>query len=104
MKLHICGDTKQLLPSYFDFNLYILDLDWQVDIDHARSILGEKVIFAGNINPVEVQNISKEEVFAACKSLVEKHKNERFILSAGCEITPLTASENLLAMSKARFL
>ncbi|MBT6764285.1 MAG: hypothetical protein HOA90_07095, partial [Prolixibacteraceae bacterium] len=89
IKLHICGDTNHLLPSYADFNLDILDLDWQVDIDHARSVLGEKVILAGNINPVDIQNKSSEEVSIVSKELVKKHKNERFILSAGCEITPL---------------
>jgi uroporphyrinogen decarboxylase len=104
IKLHICGDTNQLLPSYKNFKLDILDLDYQVDVDHARSVLGEKVIFAGNINPVTVQNKSRDEVFQLCKNLVEKHKNERFILSAGCEITPLTNPENLKAMSEATFL
>lgn len=103
IKLHICGDTNHLLPSYKDFNLDILDLDWQVDISHARSVLGENVIFAGNINPVIIQNKSHDEVFQICNELVEKHKNERFILSAGCEITPLTSPENLKAMSKATF-
>ncbi len=104
VKLHICGDTNHLLPSYLGFNLDILDLDWQVDIDTARNILGEKVIFAGNINPVTIQNKSAEEVFHTCKNLVEKHKNGRYILSAGCEITPLTSPENLKAMSKSSFL
>lgn len=104
VKLHICGDTNHLLPSYHDFNLDILDLDWQVDIDHGRSVLGEDIIFAGNINPVEIQNKSKEEVSEICKDLVQKHKNERFILSAGCEITPLTTPENLKAMSESSFL
>lgn len=101
IKLHICGDTTHLLPSYKDFNIDILDLDWQVDIDYARETLGEKVIFAGNINPVVVQNKSRDEVFDLCRVLVEKHKNERYILSAGCEITPLTPAENLKAMSEA---
>lgn len=101
VKLHVCGDTNQLLPYYHDLNLDIIDLDWQVDIDHARSVLGENVIFAGNINPVEIQNRSAEEVFDLCKALVDRHKNERFILSAGCEITPLTPVENLKAMSEA---
>lgn len=101
IKLHICGDTTHLLPSYKNFNLDILDLDWQVDIDYARETLGEKVIFAGNINPVVIQNKSRDEVFELCRSLVEKHKNERYILSAGCEITPLTPAENLKAMSEA---
>lgn len=104
IKLHICGDTTHLLPSYKDFNLDILDLDWQVDINSAREILGEKVIFAGNINPVQIQDKSRDEVFEMCRTLVEKHKNERFILSAGCEITPLTPAENLKAMSEATIL
>jgi len=104
IKLHICGDTNHLLPSYVGFNLDILDLDWQVDIFRAREILGEKVIFAGNINPVIVQNKSRNEVFEMSRSLVEKHKNERFILSAGCEISVLTPKENLKAMSEATSL
>lgn len=101
IKLHICGDTNHLLPSYPNLNLDILDLDWQVDIDHARSVLGENVILAGNINPVEIQNKTAEQVFNLCTDLVKKHKDERFILSAGCEITSLTPSENLKAMSEA---
>jgi len=101
IKLHICGDTTHLLPSYKDFNLDILDLDWQVDISEARRILGENVIFAGNINPVTIQNITRDEVFEMCRLLVEKHKNERYMLSAGCEITALTPPENLKAMSDA---
>ena len=104
IKLHICGDTNHILSSYKDFNIDILDLDWQVDINHAREILGEKVIFAGNINPVHIQNKTKEEVFQLCNGLVEKHNNERFILSAGCEITALTSPENLKAMSDATIL
>ena len=104
IKLHICGDTNHLLPSYTDFGLDILDLDWQVDIDYARSVLGEKVILCGNINPVFVQNKTRDEVFKACKILVEKHKNSRYILSAGCEITSLTSPENLKAMSEATAL
>jgi MtaA/CmuA family methyltransferase len=104
IKLHICGDTTHLLPSYTDFKLDILDLDWQVDMAEARKIMGEKVIFAGNINPVLVQNKTRDEVFTMSKNLVEKHKNERFILSAGCEISVLTPPENLKAMSEATFI
>lgn len=104
IKLHICGDTNHLLPSYSDFNLDILDLDWQVEIDHARTVLGEEVILAGNINPVHIQDKTSDEVFQVCKSLVKKHKNERYILSAGCEITPLTSPDNLRAMNDASFI
>lgn len=101
IKLHICGDTTHLLPSYKNYNLDILDLDWQVDMGFARETLGEKVIFAGNINPVLVQDKSRDEVFQMSRDLVAKHKTERFILSAGCEISVLTPPENLKAMSEA---
>jgi MtaA/CmuA family methyltransferase len=101
IKLHICGNTKHLLPSYTEFNLDILDLDWQVDISYAREILGEEVILGGNINPVLVQDKTSEEVFNLCFDLVEKYKNDRYLLSAGCEITVLTPPENLKAMREA---
>ena len=104
IKLHICGDTNHLLASYGELNLDILDLDWQVDIDYARSILGKKVILGGNINPVLVQNKTRDEVYQMSRNLVEKYKYERYILSAGCEITALTPPENLKAMSEATSL
>lgn len=104
VKIHICGDINHLLPSFRDFKIDILDLDWQVELEHARLILGEQVIFAGNINPVEIQDKTREEVYNSCKTVVEKYKNERYILSAGCEITPLTAAENLRAMREASIL
>ena len=104
IKLHICGDTSHLLPSYADFGLDILDLDWQVGINHAREVLGDKVILCGNINPVLVQDKSREDVFKMSRELVEKYRDDRYILSAGCEITALTPPENLKAMSEATFL
>ncbi len=104
IKLHICGDTTHLLSYYRELNLDILDLDWQVDIQHARGVLGEKVILGGNINPVLVQDKTRDEVYKLSRDLVEKFKNERYLLSAGCEITVLTPPENLKAMAEAAVL
>lgn len=104
VKLHICGDTTHLLPFYKSFQPDILDLDWQVDPGYARSVLGDQVILAGNINPVLVQDKSRDEVYLMSKELVEKYKSERFILSAGCEITVLTPQQNLMAMREASVL
>jgi len=44
-------------------------------------------------------NKTSTEVKDAYRLLVNQHKDERFILSAGCEISPLTPPENLMAMS-----
>ncbi|PWE00597.1 uroporphyrinogen decarboxylase family protein [Marinilabilia rubra] len=101
VKLHICGDTSHLLPQYTEHNLDILDLDWQVDMAHAREILGEKVILCGNLDPTIIMSKTQDEVFQLSKDIVETYRNERVILSGGCEISALTPYENLKAMSMA---
>ena len=45
VKLHICGNITHLLESLRDVNTDIIDLDWQVDMDHAREILGRIRLF-----------------------------------------------------------
>lgn len=104
VKLHICGDITHLLESIREINTDIIDLDWQVDIDKAREQLGNEVVIGGNINPVLVQDKSKDEVYAISRSLVEKYKDQKYLLAAGCEITVLTPHHNLLAMSRASIL
>lgn len=101
VKLHICGNITHLLPSIADLNVDILDVDYQVELDVAYEILGPEVIRCGNINPVLVEEKSEELIYDATKQLVEKEKNRKFILSAGCEITVNTKLENLMAMRKA---
>jgi MtaA/CmuA family methyltransferase len=100
IKLHICGDITHLLPSIKDLNVDILDLDWQVDLDHAFNIVGPDVIRCGNIDPVLVQNKSSEEIGEMTKTIVNKEKGRKHIISAGCEITVDTPVENLMAIRK----
>ena len=104
VKLHICGDTTHLLESLKDLKADIIDLDWQVDIDLARNILGDEVVLGGNINPVLVQDKTVDEVYNLSKMLVDKYKAEKFLLAAGCEITVLTPHQNLTAMRRASIL
>jgi MtaA/CmuA family methyltransferase len=104
VKLHICGNITHLLDSLSELNADIIDIDWQVDLDHAREILGDVTVLSGNINPVIVQDKSEDEIYELSRDLVERHKNEKYILSAGCEITVLTPPENLMAMSRASLL
>ncbi|HEX2394440.1 MAG TPA: uroporphyrinogen decarboxylase family protein [Bacteroidales bacterium] len=103
VKLHICGDTTHLLEAFRDLNSNIVDLDWQVDLDHARSVLGNETVLGGNINPVFVQDKTEQEVFELSKSLAERYKNQKYLLAAGCEITVLTPPENLMAMRRASY-
>ncbi|MCK5703881.1 MAG: hypothetical protein KAI29_22135, partial [Cyclobacteriaceae bacterium] len=101
VKLHICGNITHILSSISEFNVDILDLDYEVDMDEAYDILGPEVIRCGNINPVLVEERNAEEIYDASRLLIEKEKGRKFILSAGCEITVNTKYENLMAMRKA---
>jgi uroporphyrinogen decarboxylase len=104
VKLHICGNVTHLLESLKELNADIVDLDWQVDIEHAREILGNEVVLGGNINPVLIQDKSEEEVYALSRRLVDKYKDQKYLLAAGCEITVLTAHQNLMAMRRASLI
>ncbi len=104
VKMHICGDITHLIPSLAKLNIDILDLDWQVDPDYVYSITGDKTIRCGNINPVDIQNKSEEEIYNMSRQLLEEENGRPFILSGGCEITVNTPPENLLAMRKASLL
>ena len=101
VKLHICGNITHLLPAIREVNADIVDLDWQVGISEAHKILGNDVIICGNINPVTVQDLPADKVHELCRDLVMSQQNQKFILSAGCEITVNTPPENLVAMRKA---
>ncbi len=101
MKLHICGNVTHLLGSLKELDADIVDLDWQVDIGNAREIMGKEVVLGGNINPVLVQDNSEDEVYSLSKILVDKYKDQKFLLAAGCEITVLTPHKNLMAMRSA---
>jgi len=104
VKLHICGDTTHLLESLKEINTDIIDLDWQVDLDKGRKILGDNIVIGGNINPVLIQDKSEEEVYILSKMLVDKYKGQKYLLAAGCEITVLTPHQNLMAMRRASLL
>jgi len=104
VKLHICGDTTHLLESLKEINTDIIDLDWQVDLDQGRNILGDHIVIGGNINPVLIQDKSEEEVYILSKMLVDKYKGQKYLLAAGCEITVLTPHQNLMAMRRASLL
>jgi len=97
-------DTTHLLESFRDLNADIIDLDWQVDLDYAREKLGDEIVIGGNINPVLIQDRSEKEVFDLSRNLVDRYKEQKYLLAAGCEITVLTPHQNLMAMRRASIL
>ena len=65
-RLHICGDTKKILPDMVASGAKIIDLDWMVDMSAAVNQFGDQVSFCGNIVPVAVLlQGTPEEVYRA---------------------------------------
>lgn len=99
VKLHICGDITHLLPLLKESGADIIDLDWQVDMDNAHEVLGPSIVRSGNLDPAAVlERMRPVEIRERSRALVGAERGRAFVLSGGCEITPLTPAENLLAM------
>ena len=53
-RLHICGNTNQILADMLETGADIIDLDWMVDLGKAAEIFGDKAAPCGNFDPVAV--------------------------------------------------
>ena len=98
VKMHICGNTTHLWPSMTSLGIDIMDLDFMTDMDEAYRVFGPGVIRCGNMNPVDIQNFTPDQVTRTCRSILERENGRRFMLSGGCEITVGTSPGNLMSM------
>jgi MtaA/CmuA family methyltransferase len=98
---HICGDTTALLPHMAESGADVLEIDHQVSLKKAHGVVGDKVAFWGNIDPVSVLlQGTPEGIRAAVTNLlsdVESAGCRLFVLSSGCTLAPDTPPENLHA-------
>ncbi len=98
-KLHICGNTTNVLPHMIETGTDIVDLDWMVDLKRAKEIIGGRnTIISGNYDPVAVllqgtPETVREKVLE-CKAIVKTN----YISSGGCEVPRDTPHENLRAV------
>jgi MtaA/CmuA family methyltransferase len=99
IRLHICGDSRSILDSISKLNCEIIDIDSMVPMDEARAKIGPQACLLGGVDPVrELQNGTPQELMS---SLAKYHQQagQRFIVGAGCEVTPGTPIENLKLMA-----
>ncbi len=98
IRLHMCGRTDDLLPTMLRLPVDIYELDFPVDLAHARAVLGPDKVILGNVNTVEeMLRGTPEEVYAAAATC-HRTCGPRHIVGTGCELPPETPPENLLAL------
>lgn len=59
--LHICGDITDRLRLMPETGANILSLDYKVSMKTAADMLGDKMVIAGNADPVDVIMLGSEE-------------------------------------------
>jgi uroporphyrinogen decarboxylase len=99
VSIHICGNIADRLDLIPETGAKNLSLDYKVDLKKASEILGGKMTFSGNMNPVAImQNGTPDGVAAACRECIRKAGGSSYILMPGCDLPPAVPQENLLAM------
>jgi len=101
-KLHICGNTEAILPQMIATGADIIDIDHLVpSMIGFAELLSMHQVFSGKADPVSViQNGTINEIRKEVQDDFMQAKG-RCIVSAGCEITPGTTVDNMIAFRTA---
>jgi len=97
-RMHICGNTREILPLVARLGCEIVDVDSLVPMDAARHAVGDAQVLCGNLDPVRsIHDRSPREIREA---LAECHRDAgpRHVVGAGCEIPRGTPLENFRAI------
>lgn len=98
VRLHICGRTRKLLPWLARLGADILDFDWMVPLDEARSHCGPRQVLLGNIDPVSVLRNGTPALVQEKLEQCFRQAGPRYIVGAGCEVVRDTPDANVHAM------
>jgi uroporphyrinogen decarboxylase len=98
--IHICGNITNRLDLIPESGTDLLSMDYKVDLSTAEEILGGRIAFSGNINPVAImQHAAPDQVADICRDCVSKTAGiPGYILMPGCDIPPGVPLENIRAM------
>jgi uroporphyrinogen decarboxylase len=101
-KLHICGNTSEILPDMIKTGADIIDIDHLVpNLENYIPLLADKQVVSGNTDPVSIIQDAGQKIIAENVFDCFKRTKGRGIVSAGCEITPETTFSDFTAYSQA---
>ena len=97
-RLHICGNTRQILGGMGRLGCEVVDLDSLAPLDEARTEMGASQVLLGNLNPVTIMRDGTPEQVTEEIAKCHRQAGSRFIVGAGCEIPADTPDANLRAL------
>jgi len=95
VRLHICGDTRGILPGMGRLGVEMVDLDFPCPVSLGREKMGPEQTICGNINPVAILQDGTAQLVRQAVEQCHKEAGKQFIVGAGCEVTRHTPLENL---------
>ena len=98
VRLHICGNTRRILPGIAMLGCDLIDIDWLVPMDQARRELGPRQVLAGNVDPVAVMRNGTPESITRAIAECHRQAGPHYVVSAGCEVPRDTPPANLLTL------
>lgn len=89
-----CKGAMHSLTEQAEMGYDVIGLDWTIDPEKAREMVGPNVTLQGNLNPQDMYK-SKEELIELTKTMVKKLGKHRYIANLGHGITPQTPIESM---------
>ena len=88
VKLHICGNTRHLLPDMVTSGADLFNVDHLVDFSLACETYGAaEKCFKGNLNPVaDMLQATPEQCQRLALERLRQAAGRRYMLSPGCEV------------------
>ncbi len=104
VSLHICGNTRHILSQLARSGADVVELDHQVDVVEAQSLLRTDGTLWGNLDTRLLAAGEPWQVQRATQTLLQTlpaDRPPRLVLSSGCTLAPQTPPENLHALLRA---
>jgi MtaA/CmuA family methyltransferase len=97
VKLHICGNTSALLEDMVKTGADLFNVDHMVDFNRACEVYGRAgKCFKGNLDPVgQILQADAAHCRRLALDCIRRARNNRYMLSAGCEI-PAAVPDSVL--------
>jgi MtaA/CmuA family methyltransferase len=98
VRLHICGNTRQILKEASRLGCDHVDVDSLAPLAEARGEVGPEQVLLGGLDPVrDLLNGTAQSVYS---KVAECHRQAgpRYIVGAGCEVPRDTPAANVHAM------
>ncbi len=100
--LHVCGETEPVIEAFKKIEPDVFSFDYMTDMCTIRDAVDNKIVMAGNLNPMDViWQGTPDLIIEEAKKVFERADGKRLFLATGCESPRDTPTANLAAMKTA---